>query len=1044
MSRSCVAGAMRRALWASAAVCILALALVPVASAASSAAGAVRSSAGLDPTACPDGVRAHDPFAITSDAGFASSDAVSGGTGTAADPYVISCLSVSLPRGGGGTGIAITTTAAHVVIDDVQVSGTPPGTVGGNANGITISAGTDAAIEHVTVTDVGWGIRVSAVPGTTPNVQVLDSLFENDGTGLLVNSGVPDVERNVGTGNATCIATSGGVAKDNTCSNGSGLGFAVSNGAVATGNVARDNHGNGFQVGTATLKGNVGEGNAFGVLVLAGADVEDNTLVGNVSGGVDLSSGPGGDSRIIDNVIEGNGGEGIVTNPATGEGNLSAQGDLIDGNHIGGNPFGIVLEYTSTEETVRNTDWTDGHPSFVRFSDQNTIVDAGSNQRGVACPSGTDPSTCTPVFFHDYVAAASNIAGSSLTSATFDFGDGTPVLSIPVNDLTAHTLPPDVKHVYARPGTYAATLDVHVNDQGTDEVLADTTSVTVTSPKTTPAGSLIPPPSGDSWSRLGGDPERTFYAANETRITPATVNQLVPKWRFPTSEPVTASPVVANVSCAALATPVPCSGTTQVVYDGDFAGTVYAIDAATGVPVWTSCVSSTTGIPAPSCDPAVPGNPDMTTDYGVIVASPTVATVSNGQGGKRQLVYVAGDSTLAAFDAATGTQAWTFQGGTSDPTYDIESSPIVVNDPTRPGRQMVVFGIDCNQHCVKGGGVYAVDATDGHLLWFFDPLTGLAYHPSSADVTKFDPTDVPTPSGATGTEAWTTYLDARHSATCGGVWSSPALDPALGLLYLDTANCGDNSSTPFLESVFALHVADGTPAWHYEPRLVDSRDMDFGATPTVFRLGHRDVVGVGGKDGVYYLFGAAGPKGSDPANPPIWSTKLSLGGSLGGFFNSVTDGKRIYLSSALGEASDTFTVHEDALRYREFALDARNGNVLWRQAAGPPNFGQNSLSPGIYWTGGLDHLLHAWDAATGSPMWTFPVGGAVSSAPAISDGQLFVGTGTGATYRSEFTCNADPTCSVPVGLPAPIPIYEFAQGIQAFCVASDPACTAGR
>src|SRR5207245_4279189 len=95
------------------------------------------------------------------------------------------------------------------------------------------------------------------------------------------------------------------------------------------------------------------------------------------------------------------------------------------------------------------------------------------------------------------------------------------------------------------------------------------------------------------------------------------------------------------------------------------------------------------------------------------------------------------DATMKALDPRSGRVLSSCNGGVSgyaggptcpqvpgqgceDLTYEIESSPVVVGNT-------VLFGIDCNGMCQKGGGVYALDARDGHMLWFFDPGAGKAF-----------------------------------------------------------------------------------------------------------------------------------------------------------------------------------------------------------------------------------------------------------------------------------------------------------------------------
>src|SRR5262249_61404276 len=97
----------------------------------------------------------------------------------------------------------------------------------------------------------------------------------------------------------------------------------------------------------------------------------------------------------------------------------------------------------------------------------------------------------------------------------------------------------------------------------------------------------------------------------------------------------------------------------------------------------------------------------------------------------------------------------------------------------------------------------------------------------------------------------------RRGRGCGGLWSSASVDARRRLLFFASSACGESENAlPYEEAIIALHF-DGSPAWHWKPRPVDPKDLDFGATPNLFSIragGHpRDVVGVGGKDGTYYV-----------------------------------------------------------------------------------------------------------------------------------------------------------------------------------------------
>src|ERR671918_3191281 len=98
---------------------------------------------------------------------------------------------------------------------------------------------------------------------------------------------------------------------------------------------------------------------------------------------------------------------------------------------------------------------------------------------------------------------------------------------------------------------------------------------------------------------------------------------------------------------------------------------------------------------------------------------------------------------------------------------------------------------------------------------------------------------------------------------------------------------------PYDEAIVALHC-NGTPAWRWRPREVDNNNLAFGAVPNLFKikLGSRtrDVVGVGNKDGTYYVLDREGVNAltgvhwddPDPSTLPYWATKVVPGVEIGG------------------------------------------------------------------------------------------------------------------------------------------------------------------
>jgi alcohol dehydrogenase (cytochrome c) len=90
---------------------------------------------------------------------------------------------------------------------------------------------------------------------------------------------------------------------------------------------------------------------------------------------------------------------------------------------------------------------------------------------------------------------------------------------------------------------------------------------------------------------------------------------------------------------------------------------------------------------------------------------------------------------------------------------------------------------------------------------------------------------IPAP-GEKGSDSWPAGSDIwKHGG--GSMWMTPAIDPDLGLLYITVGNPGPDldgtvrkGDNLYTESIVALHVNDGTYAWHFQEVHHDIWDYD--------------------------------------------------------------------------------------------------------------------------------------------------------------------------------------------------------------------------
>ena len=520
---------------------------------------------------------------------------------------------------------------------------------------------------------------------------------------------------------------------------------------------------------------------------------------------------------------------------------------------------------------------------------------------------------------------------------------------------------------------------------------------------------------------LGGSEKRLYFNSQESTITAQNVSQLVTRWTFVTAAIVTGSPSAAFVN-------LPGEGRVQLVFFQDWGGTdaqtgttasgnVYAVRLSDGSQLWRFRADDQPGASYPGA------------------GSATIAEID----GTDTLLIGSGE-TLYALDAATGTELWRFVAGTGcrdalgqppglcsfdGERNEIESTPIVVGN-------LVYFGMDVNDDPTGKGGFYAVDVHTGYLSWFFDLETGATCRPDPGDaITHYDgyhsEAELALPAG---------FLNAHPSCNadrtttgCSNVWSSATVDPVRGYLYTVSANCDtDNdpatpappTSSPWQDAIFALDL-QGNPVWHWRPSF-DVRDPDFGAVPNLFAIqfggASRDVIGVGGKDGSYYVIDRDGVNHStgvrwddaDPSALPYWSTRVVQGGAIGGIIASASadeGARRIYFSTAPGDTqADVFNPQRPTMH----ALDMDSGAIVWDNGTtgsglnADASYGPTSAIPGVVFTGAvISPTLRAWDAQNGALLFAQLINppnqpglsNAVASAATVVDGTVLVGTGIG-------------------------------------------------
>jgi polyvinyl alcohol dehydrogenase (cytochrome) len=370
-----------------------------------------------------------------------------------------------------------------------------------------------------------------------------------------------------------------------------------------------------------------------------------------------------------------------------------------------------------------------------------------------------------------------------------------------------------------------------------------------------------------------------------------------------------------------------------------------------------------------------------------------------------------------ALDPQTGCVWWTF-----DAASEVRSAPVLGR--IGKGITPALFFGDFD------GNVYAVEAKSGQLLW----KTAVRDHPAGTITgspalhegrlyVPLSSTEVVSAMDAkyecctfrggvvalesqTGRIAWrmhTVEASRETGRNSGGavtrgpsgapIWSSPTIDPKRGLLYVGTGENYSSPATGMSDAIVAIELATGKVRWVQQtvkgdawnascgrfgnnvncPRE-DGPDFDFGAPPILATLANgREIILAGQKSGVLY--------GLDPnaEGRILWQRRAGMGGFNGGVhWGMASDGRTLFagIADTPGHSRPT-----GPPRQGMHAFDAATGRPLWsrieanvcaeekhecRTALSAPV----TLTDGVIFAGALNGILRAYSTRDGSLLWT--------------------------------------------------------------------------
>lgn len=488
------------------------------------------------------------------------------------------------------------------------------------------------------------------------------------------------------------------------------------------------------------------------------------------------------------------------------------------------------------------------------------------------------------------------------------------------------------------------------------------------------------------WPLYGNGYHNQRYS-NLTQINSGNVRRLEPAWTVDTGRKASFQ-------------------TTPIVHEGVMFvslpfNDVLALDAATGIELWryrhdpvttdTCCGPANRGVAVAH------GRVYMATIDARLVALDTRTgrrvldtpiTDVNGEA-REALASVAGDENLANA---------TVVGGTG---FSANMAPQVVGDLVLVGvtgtgyglhldiddagqSTLSVVGMSGGQNGLRGFLV-AYDAFTGEERWRWYSVpgpewTGL-WRRSNADGATFYQRDIVGEQERLGR-----HPDAWQRGG-GSIWTTPAVDTELGLIYIgtgnpapqmdDTARPGDNLDTV---SLVALDLATGEKRWAYQQVPHDRWGYDVASPPVLFeaRVGDARIPAVAqaGKTGWVYVL--------DRRNGQFLYKSEAFVPQSNMFAPPSADGTRIAPGIYGGSSWSPMSFHAGLERF--FVLGIHHPTIYFQRPLTPtPEKPFESYTYTRMATDERSGALSAIDAASGEIVWQFPtefplVGGALATA----------------------------------------------------------------
>jgi alcohol dehydrogenase (cytochrome c) len=375
------------------------------------------------------------------------------------------------------------------------------------------------------------------------------------------------------------------------------------------------------------------------------------------------------------------------------------------------------------------------------------------------------------------------------------------------------------------------------------------------------------------------------------------------------------------------------------------------------------------------------------------------------------------DAHVLALDAKTGAVVWDVVAADYRTGHSFTVAPLAVKD-------LIVIGVSGGEYGVRGF-IDAYDAATGERKWRLYTVPG---------------------PGEPGHDSW-----EGNSWKVGGApaWNTGTYDPATNQIFWPTGNpapsnrgegrAGDNL---YSNSLLALNADTGKMNWYFQFTKHDEHDWDATQVPVMIDASGKHLIAQANRNGFFYVLDRTTGKllSANAYGKVTWSdTKDAEGRPVAKKDASPTLEGRTVCPGALGTTNfmaptydpqtalfyvtardqcDIFSTapqpyeaghayygsayfpSEEARPYLGFlkAIDPATGQVKWKfEHTSPTWSGVLSTAGGLVFSGDAEGDFIAFEAASGTPLWHFQMGGAVYAPPMAFavDGKQYVAIASG-------------------------------------------------